>query len=64
MYSDRYKKTNFELYKKYNYEDVCRLLNWEKNLNGGVIGGYKYDEYTGKQSAGKSHRMGSLIISN
>ncbi|MDO5708263.1 MAG: DEAD/DEAH box helicase [Andreesenia angusta] len=46
MYSNRYKNTNFELYKKYDYEDVCRLLNWEKNLNGGIIGGYKYDEYT------------------
>jgi hypothetical protein len=26
--------------------DVCRLLNWQKNINGGVIGGYFYDKKT------------------
>lgn len=26
-YSDTYKDTNFQLYQKYTYEDVCRLLN-------------------------------------
>lgn len=46
MYSNRYKGTNLELYRTYSYEDICRLLNWEKDLNGGSIGGYKYDEYT------------------
>jgi len=33
MYARRYKDTNFELYQKYTYEDVCRLLNWDKNMN-------------------------------
>lgn len=28
-YSNRYQNTNFALYQKYTYEDVCRLLNWE-----------------------------------
>lgn len=31
-YSNRYKNTDFCLYSKYTYEDVCRLLNWEKNI--------------------------------
>lgn len=46
MYSNRYKDTNFELYQKYTYEDVCRLLNWEKNMNAQNIGGYFYDKST------------------
>ncbi len=45
-YSERYKDTNFVLYKKYSYEDVCRLLNWDKNLVSLNIGGYKYDKET------------------
>ena len=45
-YSQPYKDTNFVLYKKYTYEDVCRLLNWEKNVVAQNIGGYKYDEQT------------------
>ena len=45
-YSDRYKDTNFELYQKYTYEDVCRLLEWEKNEVPLNIGGYKYDDKT------------------
>ena len=45
-YSQPYKNTNFVLYKKYTYEDVCRLLNWEKNVVAQNIGGYKYDEQT------------------
>ena len=45
-YSDRYKDTDFCLYKKYTYEDVCQLLNWEKSLVPLNIGGYKYDEHT------------------
>ena len=32
-YSARYKDTNFCLYQKYTYEDICRLLNWEKQMN-------------------------------
>ena len=31
-YSERYKDTDLCLYKKYTYEDVCQLLNWEKVL--------------------------------
>ena len=30
-YSHRYQDTNFVLYRKYTYEDVCRLLEWEHN---------------------------------
>lgn len=32
-YGQIYRDTNFTLYQKYTYEDVCRLLNWNKNLN-------------------------------
>lgn len=42
-YSNRYKNTDFCLYSKYTYEDVCRLLNWEKNIVPLNIGGYFYD---------------------
>lgn len=45
-YSNRYRDTNFVLNKKYSYEDVCHLLNWESNLNAQNIGGYKYDSYS------------------
>lgn len=45
-YSERYKDTDLYLYKKYTYEDVCQLLNWEKSLVPLNIGGYKYDEHT------------------
>ena len=45
-YSDRYKDTNFQLYQKYTYEDVCRLLNWKRNMNAQNIGGYFYDTET------------------
>lgn len=31
-YSNRYKNTDFCLYSKYTYEDVCRLLNWKRIL--------------------------------
>lgn len=41
-YSNRYKNTDFCLYSKYTYEDVCRLLNWEKNIVPLNIGGYFY----------------------
>jgi hypothetical protein len=46
-YSNTYKDTNFVLYQKYTYEDVCRLLNWEKNEVPLNIGGYKFDKKTG-----------------
>ena len=45
-YGEPYRDTNFVLYEKYTYEDVCRLLNWEKNANGQIISGYKYDKGT------------------
>ncbi len=45
-YSDSYKETNFQLYQKYTYEDVCRLLNWDKNMNAQNIGGYFYESKT------------------
>ncbi len=45
-YGDTYRTTNFQLYQKYTYEDVCRLLNWQKNMNAQNIGGYFYDAET------------------
>lgn len=45
-FGERYKDTNFQLYQKYTYEDVCQLLNWEKGIVAQNIGGYKYDEKT------------------
>lgn len=45
-YSDNYRDTNFQLYQKYTYEDVCRLLGWQKNMNAQNIGGYFYDADT------------------
>lgn len=45
-YGDTYQDTSFQLYAKYTYEDVCRLLNWEKGEVALNIGGYKYDKKT------------------
>lgn len=45
-YSSRYQDTDLVLYQKYTYEDVCRLLNWERNEVPLNIGGYKYDKKT------------------
>lgn len=45
-YSDYYENTDFVLYQKYTFEDVCRLLNWKQNVPPQNIGGYKYDEKT------------------
>lgn len=41
-----YPDSDLVLYKKYNYEDVCRLLNWKNNIVPLNIGGYKYDAET------------------
>lgn len=41
-----YKDTDLTLYKKYTYEDVCRILNWDVNQLAQNIGGYKYDRRT------------------
>ncbi len=45
-YCNRYKNTSFQLYQKYTYEDVCRLLDWEKGEVALNIGGYKFDKTT------------------
>ncbi|MDO4466879.1 MAG: DEAD/DEAH box helicase [Bacillota bacterium] len=45
-YKNTYKYTPFSLYAKYTYEDVCRLLEWEKGEVPLNIGGYKYDKKT------------------
>ncbi len=45
-YKNPYKDTAFVLYEKYTYEDVCRLLCWDKNMNALNIGGYFYDKKT------------------
>ena len=45
-YSHQYAQTNFNLYKKYTYADVCWLLNWKKEEVSLNIGGYKYDSYS------------------
>lgn len=45
-YCNRYKDTDLCLYKKYTYEDVCRLLNWQKKIVDLNMGGYFYDEHT------------------
>ena len=45
-YSQRYQNTDLVLYQKYTYEDVCRLLNWEKSEVALNIGGYKYDKFS------------------
>ena len=45
-YSENYKNTDLVLYRKYTYEDVCWLLNWENNEVPLNIGGYKFDKKT------------------
>lgn len=45
-YGTPYKDTSLVLNSKYTYEEVCYLLNWEKNVNGQNIGGYKFDRMT------------------
>ena len=45
-FAENYDHTSLVLYQKYTYEDVCRLLEWRRNINGQNIGGYKYDEET------------------
>lgn len=46
FYSKSYMNTSFQLYQKYTYEDVCRLLQWEKGEVALNIGGYKFDKTT------------------
>lgn len=45
-YSNRNKGSQFVINQKYTYDEVCRLLNWEKNQVATNIGGYKYDPKT------------------
>ena len=45
-YNNTYKNTDLCLYQKYTYEDVCRLLEWEKGEVALNIGGYKFDKNT------------------
>lgn len=45
-YKNRYKDSAFQLYSKYTYEEVCRLLEWEKGEVALNIGGYKYHRGT------------------
>ena len=46
VYSDCYQNTALKLYERYTYEDVCRLLNWSRNMTAQNIGGYFYDKGT------------------
>lgn len=44
-YQNRYQNTDFVLYQKYTYEDVCRILGWKKNLSS-IMYGYLLDKQT------------------
>lgn len=44
-FTKHYQDTELVLYQKYTYEDVCRLLGWEKNLTS-VMNGYMLDKKT------------------
>ncbi len=44
LYADRYRGLDLTLGEKYTYEDVCRLLNWSRNMTAQNIGGYFYDK--------------------
>lgn len=45
-YGDTYRGTSLVLNAKYTYEEVCYLLNWEKNQSAQNIGGYMFDKGT------------------
>ncbi len=45
-YSKPYAGTQFNLYKKYTYSEVCWLLEWKKEEVAQNIGGYKYDSFS------------------
>lgn len=45
-YADLYKDTAFQLYSKYTYQEICRLLNWQTDVVSLNIGGYKFDAET------------------
>ena len=46
-FNNHYEESSFCLYSKYTYDDVCRLLDWEKSEVSQNIGGYKHDKRTG-----------------
>lgn len=46
LYSNIYANSGFSLYQKYEYEDVCRILEWTLNEVSLNIGGYKYNADT------------------
>ena len=45
-FKDVYDNTHFVLNQMYTYEDVCRFMNWDHNINAINIGGYKFDQRT------------------
>lgn len=45
-YSKLYKNRPFQLYAKYTYEDICRLLEWPQKMVAQNMGGYVYNRDT------------------
>ncbi len=45
-YREHYKDTDLTLNMRYTYEDVCRLLNWSKNITAQNLGGYFFHRNT------------------
>lgn len=45
-YQEHDHDTDFCLNKKYTYDEVCRLLNWDQGIVALNIGGYRYDQKT------------------
>ena len=45
-YINHYRETNFVLYQKYTYEEVCHLLNWPNKINPNAMAGYFYEKTT------------------
>ncbi len=45
-YKENYQDFSLKLYAKYSYDDVCRLLDWDKAEVATNIGGYKYNPKT------------------
>lgn len=46
LYAQTYRDTSFVLNAKYTYEEVCRLLGWDRSETPQNIGGYMYNEKT------------------
>ena len=72
-YKNRYLNTDLVLYEKYTYDDVYRLLNWEKAELSLNVGGYKYDKYSNtfpvfinydKSSAAETIKFEDKFINN